>query len=146
MSAFLDRVHHLLDEAKAEFEHLLGHGDQAVKDAVKNAGERIDAAKAEIAKAAPVLEHEAEADVADVVHTAATEGVIPAEQEAVKDGGELAGEVAADVTTAVQGAAHDVADALAGSSKAAEPDPAQTTAQTTAVIASEAAVAAEQGA
>lgn len=54
----------------------------------------------------PVLEHEAEADVADVVHTAATEGVIPAEQEAVKDGGELVVEAGRDVVTAVQDSAH----------------------------------------
>lgn len=54
----------------------------------------------------PVLEHEAEADVADVVHTAATEGLVPAEQEAVKDGAELVVEAGHDVVTAVQDAAH----------------------------------------
>ena len=70
----------------------------------------------------PVLAADAEKDAADVVHTAATEGVIPAEQEAVKDAGELAGEVAADVKTAVEDAAH-------------------TPQQTTTVIAGETAVA-----
>lgn len=70
----------------------------------------------------PVLEHEAEADVADVVHTAATEGVIPAEQEAVKDGGELVVEAGHDVAAAVEDAVHSPQ-------------------QTTAVIAGETAVA-----
>lgn len=113
MSAFLDRVHHLLDEAKAEFEHLLGHGDDAVKAAAHNAVQRIDAAKAEIEKDAPQLEHEAEADAADVAKTAATEGVIPAEQEAARDAGELAGEVVGDVKTAVEDAAHSPAQTVA---------------------------------
>ena len=122
MSAFLDRVHHLLDEAKAEFEHLLGHGDDAVKAAAHNAVQRIDAAKAEIEKDAPQLEHEAEADAADVVHTAATEGVIPAEHKAVEDAGELVAEAGRDVVTAVEDAAHSPQ-------------------QTTAVLAGEAAVA-----
>lgn len=54
----------------------------------------------------PVLAAEAEKDAADVAKTAATQGLVPAEQEAVKDAGELAGEVAADVTTAVADAAH----------------------------------------
>ena len=54
----------------------------------------------------PVLAAEAEKDAADVVHTAATEGVIPAEQEAVKDAGELVAEAGHDVATAVEDAAH----------------------------------------
>lgn len=54
----------------------------------------------------PVLAAEAEKDAADVVHTAATEGVIPAEHKAVEDAGELVVEAGHDVATAVQDAAH----------------------------------------
>ena len=53
----------------------------------------------------PVLAAEAEQDTADVVHTAETEGVIPAEQEAVKDGETLIVEAGHDVTTAVEASA-----------------------------------------
>lgn len=88
--------HHLADEAKTILAEL--KGDE------------------------PVLAAEAEKDAADVVKTAATEGVIPAEQKAVKDGGELVVEAGHDVATAVQDAAH-------------------TPQQTTAVIAAETAVA-----
>ena len=73
----------------------------------------------------PVLAHDAEADAADVAKTAATQGLVPAEQEAVKDAGALAGEVAGDVVTAVADAAHSPQ-------------------QTAAVIAGETAVATEQ--
>lgn len=54
---------------------------------------------------APKLEAEAEVDAADVVKTAATEGVVPAEQEAVKDAGALAADAAHDVAAAVEGSA-----------------------------------------
>jgi len=50
----------------------------------------------------PVLAAEAEQDAADVVKTAETEGVVAAEQEAVKDGGELVVEAGHDVATAVE--------------------------------------------
>ena len=50
----------------------------------------------------PVLAAEAEKDAADVVHTAETEGVIPAEQEAVADGTALLVEAGHDVATAVE--------------------------------------------
>lgn len=73
----------------------------------------------------PTLAHDAESDAADVAKTAATQGLVPAEQEAVKDAGDLAGEIAGDVTTAVADAAHSPQ-------------------QTAAVIAGEAAVASEQ--
>ena len=71
----------------------------------------------------PTLARDAEADAADVAKTAATQGLVPAEQEAARDAGELAGEIGRDVTTAVADAAHSPQ-------------------QTAAVIAGEAAVAA----
>jgi len=112
MSAFLDRVHHLLDEAKAEFEHLLGHADSDVKAAAHTAVEKIDAVKGELEADAPKLEAEAETDAADVVHTAETQGVVPAGQEAVKEG-----------ETLIVDAGHDVAAAVEGSAKPAPPEP-----------------------
>lgn len=130
MSAFLDRVHQLLDEAKAEFAHLLGHGDAAVQAAAKNAVERIDAAKAQIEADAPKLATEAGQDAAAVVHTAETEGVQPAEVEAGADAVKLA-----------QDAVHDVSAALEDGNKPAEPQPAHSPPQTAAVIAGETAVA-----
>ena len=107
MKAVLDELHALWAKAEAA-------GDTVAED--------VKALYHRLAGDLPQLEHEAETDAADVVKTAATEGVLPAEQEAVKDGGELAGEVAADVATAVQ-------------------DAARTPQQTTAVIAAETAVA-----
>lgn len=71
----------------------------------------------------PTLVHDAEADAADVVKTAATEGVIPAEQEAVKDGTELVVEAGRDVATAVEDAAHtpqQTAAVIAGETAVAE--------------------------
>ena len=120
MSAILDEFHTLIAKLEEE-EHALA---QRFRDA-------FDALKAD----APKLGDEAKSDAEDVAHTAATEGIVPAEHEAEGDAVKLA-----------QDAVHDVADALAGSSKPAETDPAHTTAQTAAVIAGEAAVAAEQGA
>ena len=49
------------------------------------------------------LTGEAEADAADVVHTAETQGVIPAEHEAVTDAGTLAEHAVADAQAAVEG-------------------------------------------
>lgn len=54
---------------------------------------------------APKLEAEAEADAADVAKTAATEGVVPAEREAVKDADTLAADAVHDVAAAVEGSA-----------------------------------------
>lgn len=68
--------------------------------------ERVKQIAHDLEDDAPVLAADAEKDAADVVHTAATEGVIPAEQEAVKDGGELVVEAGRDVVTAVQDSAH----------------------------------------
>lgn len=107
MKAVLDELHALWAKAEAA-------GDTVAED--------VKALYHRLAGDLPQLEHDAETDAADVAKTAATEGVIAAEQEAVKDGGELAGEVAADVTTAVQ-------------------DVARSPQQTAAVIAGEAAVA-----
>ena len=116
MSAVLDRIHRLLDEAKAEFEHLLGHADSDVKNAVKAAVEKIDAAKGELAADTPKLEAEAEQDAADVVKTAETQGVQPAIAEAEHDG-----------VTLAEDAGHDVAAAVEGSNKPAEAEPAAST-------------------
>jgi hypothetical protein len=120
MSAAMDRIHHWLDEVKAEFEHLLGHADTEVQSAAKNAVEKIDAVKGELAADVPALEAEAKSDAESVVKTAETQGVVPAEREAVADAAKLGGKVAHDVETAV--AAH-------------------TPQQTAAVLAGEAAVA-----
>lgn len=49
------------------------------------------------------LTGEAEADAADVVHTAETQGVVPAEHEAVTDAGTLAEHAIADAQAAVEG-------------------------------------------
>lgn len=68
--------HHLADRARAAF----------------------DALKA----AAPQLEHDAVTDAEQVAETAATQGLVPAEQETVKDVGELATEAGHDVATAVE--------------------------------------------
>lgn len=89
--------------------------------------ERVKQIAHDLEDDAPVLAADAEKDAADVVHTAATEGVLPAEQEAVKDAGELGAEVVGDVKNAVEDAAHNPQ-------------------QTAAVIAGETAVAAGQGA
>lgn len=107
MKAVLDELHALWAKAEAA-------GDTVAED--------VKALYHRLAGDLPQLEHDAEADAADVVHTVATEGVIPAEQEAARDAGELAGEVATDVTTAVQ-------------------DAARTPQQTAAVLAAETAVA-----
>jgi len=52
---------------------------------------------------APKVVGEAEADAADVVHTAATEGVVPAEREAVADGETLLADAGHDIAAAVEG-------------------------------------------
>lgn len=105
MSAAMDRVHRWLDEAKAEFEHLLGHADSDVKNAAQAAVEKIDAVKGELAADAPKLEAEAEQDAADVAHTAETQGIAPAEREAVADGTALIVDAGHDVAAAVEGPA-----------------------------------------
>lgn len=72
----------------------------------------------------PVLAHDTETDAADVAKTAATEGLVPAEQQAVADGTALVVEAGRDVAAAVADAAHSPQ-------------------QTAAVIAGETAVASE---
>jgi len=82
--------HHFADQAKSVYEELRGD--------------------------APALEREAEADVEHVAETAATQGIKPAEAEAIADAGTLAAEAGHDVVTAVQDAAH-----TPGSGAATEP-------------------------
>jgi hypothetical protein len=125
MPAALGHIRRWLDEAKAEFEHLIGHEDVKVQASARYALAKIDAVKGALAADAPKLADEAKADAADVVHTAETQGVVPAEHEAE-----------GDVVTLTRDAVHDVADALADSARSPQ--------QTTAVTAGEAA-AAEQG-
>lgn len=87
--------------------------------------ERVKQIAHELEGDEPVLAADAEKDAADVVHTAATEGVIPAEHKAIEDAGELAGEVVGDVKTAVQDAAHSpqqTATILAGETAVASTD------------------------
>lgn len=71
----------------------------------------------------PTVVHDAESDAADVAKTAATEGLVPAEQQAVADGTALVVEVGRDVATAVADAAHSpqqTAAVLAGEAAVAE--------------------------
>ena len=95
MSAALDRIHQLLDEAKTALEHMFGHSESA-------AAQKIDEAKAAIEKEAPALLAEAGTDAADVVHTAETEGVAPAAAEAAKDAAALGEEAVHDAEAAVE--------------------------------------------
>jgi hypothetical protein len=88
MSAILDELHALITHLEDE-EHALAGRFRAAWDALK-ADE-------------PKLLGEAEADAADVVHTAATEGVVPAEQKAVADGEALIEDTGHDIAAAVEG-------------------------------------------
>lgn len=76
-----DWISKLRQEIPAEFHHLLDEGHSI-------------AAK---------LRGEAETDAADVVHTAETQGLNPAEHEAVTDAGTLAIHAAEDAAAAVEG-------------------------------------------
>lgn len=108
MKAVLDELHALWAKAEAA-------GDTVAEDA--------KALYHRLAGDLPQLEHDAEANAADVAKTAATEGVIPAEQEAVKDAGELVAEAGRDVATAVGDAAHtptQTAAVIAGETAVAE--------------------------
>jgi hypothetical protein len=64
-----------------------------------------DALKAD----APVLEHDAATDAADVVHTAETQGINAAEAEAAVDAGKLAAEGAHDAAKAAEAPAEPAA-------------------------------------
>ena len=96
MSAFITKIHALLDEAKAEFEKLIGHGDAEVQAVAKIAAAKIDEVKTAVEKDAPVLEHEAVAD-AEKVATDAETAAKPVIAEAVKAAEGVASEAAADV-------------------------------------------------
>ncbi len=98
---------------KARFEAEL----QAARDLLNAAAAKLkaightDAAKVEqVAKElegdAPVLEREAAADAAQVAKTTETQGIVPAEHEAVADAAKLGAEAAHDVETAIADAAH----------------------------------------
>lgn len=91
MSAILDELHALITHLEEE-EHALAGRFRAAWDALK-ADE-------------PKLLGEAEADAADVVHTAAAEGVVAAEKKALADG-----------ETLIADAGHDIAAAAEGSGK-----------------------------
>lgn len=88
--AALDKARALWAALDAEGHHLAGQA--------KNVYE-------ELRGDAPVLEHEAEADAAHVVATAETQGLVPAEHEAVTDAEHLGAEAASDVESAVADAA-----------------------------------------
>lgn len=113
MSAVLEHIHNLLNEAKAELVKLFGHGEAEVDAAAKAAAEKIDAVRSVVETDVPVLEHEAATDAEHVVTDAETEGIKPAEVEAVADAAHLADETVKDVETAVEAPA------------AAEPAPAE---------------------
>ena len=96
MSAFMDEIHKLLDEAKAEFAKLFGHGDAEVQAVAKAAVEKIDAVKTAVEADAPKIEAEAATDAETVAHD--TEAAAkPVVEEAVHDGETVAAEAAADV-------------------------------------------------
>jgi len=84
--AALDKARALWAALDAEGHHLAGQA--------KNVYE-------ELRGDAPVLEHEAEADAAQLVATAETQGVVPAEHEAGADAAKLGAEAVSDVETAV---------------------------------------------
>lgn len=85
VKAATDRVHEIIDALEAE-----GH---------KYAAE-LKSLFTGLIGAVPGLESEAKTDAADVVKTAETQGVVPAEHEAVADGEHLAGGAVADVEIA----------------------------------------------
>lgn len=93
MKTVLAKLHEIADELVAE-EHKLGA--------------RLKEIVAALAGDEPKLIAEAESDAADVVHTAQTQGLVPAEREAVADG-----------TTLIEDTGHDLAAAIEGSGKAA---------------------------
>jgi CRISPR/Cas system-associated exonuclease Cas4 (RecB family) len=96
MSAFITKIHQLLDEAKAEFEKLIGHGDAEVQAVAKTATEKIDAVKAVVEADAVPLEHEAVADAEKVAADAETVAK-PVIAEAVKAAEGVASEAVADI-------------------------------------------------
>lgn len=106
MSAITEFIDHVREVAERWF----GHEDAAVKADAQSLIERADEVKAAVEKEAPALAHDAEADAADVVHTAETEGVAPAAAEAAKDAETLGEE-----------AVHDAEAALAPASKSETP-------------------------
>lgn len=98
-------------QLEAWAKELLGHADEKVHAI----GQDLARVAGELRGDAPKLEAEAVQDAADVVHTAETQGVAPAETQA-----------AADAVTLAEHAGHDVAAAVEGSHKAADADPAET--------------------
>lgn len=76
ITALEDEGHHLADQFRTAFNTLRGE--------------------------VPQLEQDAKTDAENVVTTAETQGLASAEQEAVKDAGELAAEAEHDVATAVE--------------------------------------------
>jgi hypothetical protein len=89
---------------KAAYEAALGdlRAAGATLKAIGHDGwQRVEAVVKELEGDAPVLEHEAAADAAQVVTTAETEGIVPAEHQAVADAAKLGAEAAHDVETAV---------------------------------------------
>jgi hypothetical protein len=100
MSAMKDKFENLLHRIEAAAASLIGHADSTVH----TVAEDVVAAVRELRGDAPALEHEAVVDAADVVKTAETQGVKPAEAEAVADTGKLAAEVGHDVEAAVTSA------------------------------------------
>ncbi|HWU23660.1 MAG TPA: hypothetical protein VN088_19130 [Nocardioides sp.] len=101
---------------------LIGHADEKVHEI----GQEITAFAEQLKADAPKLADEAESAAAEVAHTAETQGLVPAEREAVADG-----------ETLIVDAGHDVAAAVEGSAKS-EPAPAVDPKTVTAVIAAEA--------
>lgn len=85
----LDKLHEVLAALEAESHHLATEVKTALNDLKADA---------------PVLEAEAAQDAEHVAVTAETQGIKPAEAEAVADAGKLAAEAGADVADAVKDA------------------------------------------
>lgn len=100
MSAVFERLHDLLNEARAEFAKLFGHADAEVAAAAKAGAEKLDEVKATVEADLPVVEHEAEADAETFAHDAES-AAAPVVAEAEHDAATVATEAKADAEQAV---------------------------------------------
>lgn len=91
---------HPIKAAETELKHIAA----TLEDEGHHLAGRLHAAIDALKTDEPRFAHDAETDAADIATTAATKGLVPAEQEAVKDAGELAVEAADDVAKAAESA------------------------------------------
>lgn len=100
MSAVLEHIHNLINEAKAEFAKLFGHADAEVAAAAKAGAEKLDEVKNVVEADLPVVEHEAETDAETVAHDAEA-AAAPVVTETEHDAESVATEAKDDVEQAV---------------------------------------------